>query len=68
MSAMVQILSWGGRRKAIGPVYKYLNINTRVHVKERHRLFEKSRGSSQYCWLYFKTTLIYSRLYQGFFL
>ena len=48
-------------RKAVGPVYMYLNINTSVHVKERHRLFVKSRGSSQYCWLYFKTTLIYSR-------
>ena len=48
-------------RKAVGPVYMYLNINTSVHVKERHRLFEKSRGSSQYRWLYFKTTLIYSR-------
>ena len=48
-------------RKAVGPVYMYLNINTSVHVKERHRLFEKSRGSSRYCWLYFKTTLIYSR-------
>ena len=47
--------------KAVGPVYMYLNINTSVHVKERHRLFEKSRGSSQYCWLYFKTTLIYPR-------
>ena len=45
-------------RKAIGPVYN-LNINTSVHVKERHRLFEKSRGSSRYCWPYFKTTLIY---------
>ena len=31
-------------RKAVGPVYMYLNINTSVHVKERHRLFEKSRG------------------------
>ena len=48
-------------RKAVGPVYMYLNINTSVHVKERHRLFVKSRGSSRYCWLYFKTTLIYSR-------
>ena len=48
-------------RKAVGPVYMYLNINTTVHDKERHRLFEKSRGSSRYCWLYFKTTLIYSR-------
>ena len=34
-------------RKAVGPVYMYLNINTSVHVKERHRLF-KSRGSSRY--------------------
>ena len=49
-------------RKAVGPVYMNLNINTSMHVKERHRLFEKSRGSSRYCWLYFKTTLIYSRL------
>ena len=48
-------------RKAVGPVYMYLNINTSVHVKERHRLFEKSRGSSRYCWLYFKNTFIYSR-------
>ena len=48
-------------RKAVSPVYMYLNINTSVHVKERHRLFEKSRGSSWYCWMYFKTTLIYSR-------
>ena len=48
-------------RKAVGPVYMYLNINTSVHVKERHRLFEKSRGSSRYCWLYFKHTFIYSR-------
>ena len=48
-------------RKAVGPVYMYLNINTSVHVKERHRLFVKCRGSSRYCWLYFKTTLIYSR-------
>ena len=31
-------------RKAVGPVYMYLNINTSVHVKECHRLFEKSRG------------------------
>ena len=30
-------------RKAVGPVYMYLNINTSVDVKERHRLFEKSR-------------------------
>ena len=36
-------------------------VDTNVHVKEFHRLFEKSRGSSRYCWLYFKTTLIYSR-------
>ena len=36
-------------RKAVGPVYMYLNINTSVHVKERHRLFVKSRGSSRYC-------------------
>ena len=48
-------------RKAVGPVCMYLNINTSVHVKERHRLFEKSRGSSRYCWLYFKNTFIYSR-------
>ena len=48
-------------RKAVGPVYMYLNINTSMHVKERHRLFEKSRGSSRYCWLYFKNTFIYSR-------
>ena len=34
---------------------------TCVHVKERHRLFKKSMGWSRYCWLYFKTTLIYSR-------
>ena len=25
------------------------NINTSVHDKERHRLFEKSKGSSRYC-------------------
>ena len=37
------------------------DINTSVHVKERHWLFEKSRGSSRYCWLYFKNTFIYSR-------
>ena len=42
-------------RKAVGPVYMYLNINminTSVHVKERHSLTgysKKSRGSSQYC-------------------
>ena len=48
-------------RKAVGPMYMYLNINTSVHVKERHRLFEKNRGSSRYCWLYFKTALIYWR-------
>ena len=30
-------------RKAVGPVYMYLNINASVHVKGRHRLFEKSR-------------------------
>ena len=48
-------------REAVGPVYMYLNINTSVHVKERHRLFVKSRGSSRYCWLYFKNTFIYSR-------
>ena len=47
-------------RKAVGPVYMYLNINTSVHVKERHRLNSKGRRSSRYCWLYFKTTLIYS--------
>ena len=47
-------------RKAVSPVYMYLNINTSVHVKEHHRLFEKSRGSSRNCW-YFKTALIYSR-------
>ena len=47
--------------KVFGPVYMYLNINTSVHDKERHRLFEKSWGSSRYCWLYFKTTFIYSR-------
>ena len=41
-------------RKAVGPVYMYLNINTSVHDKERHRLFEKSRGSSRHCRLYFK--------------
>ena len=55
-------------RKAVGPVYLYLNINTSVHIKECHKLFEKSRGSSRYCWLYFKTTLIYSRfqsIWQG---
>ena len=34
--------------KSIGPMYMYLNINTSVHVKECHRLLEKSRGSSQY--------------------
>ena len=34
-------------RKAVGPVYMYLNINTSVHDKERHRLFEKSRGLSR---------------------
>ena len=29
----------GRSRKAVGPVYMNLNINTSVHVKERHRLF-----------------------------
>ena len=33
--------------EAVGPVYMYLH--TRTHIKERHRLFEKSRGSSQHC-------------------
>ena len=47
--------------KAVGPMYMYLNSNTSVYVKERHGLFEKSRGSSRYCSLYFKTTFIYSR-------
>ena len=37
--------------KAVSLVYMYLNINTSVHVKKHHRLFEKSRGSSRYCWL-----------------
>ena len=47
------IVPWFWRsRKAVGPVY--INIYTSVHVKEHHRLFEKSRGSSWYCWLYFK--------------
>ena len=46
--------------KAVRPMYTYLNVNTRVHVKEHQRLFKKSRGSSRYCWLYFETTFIYS--------
>ena len=36
-------------RKAVGPVYMYLNINTSVHDKERHRLFEKSRAARGSC-------------------
>ena len=45
-------------RKAVSPVYMYLNIrlNISLHVKERHRLFKKSRGLSWYCLLYFKNT------------
>ena len=52
--------------KAVGPVYMYLNIDTSVHVKERHRLFVKSRGSSRYCWLYFKTTYTHLPVYSRF--
>ena len=48
-------------RSAVSPVYMYFWHSCSVHVKECHRLFGKSRGSSRYCWLYFKTTLIYSR-------
>ena len=49
------------RDRRVSPVHMYLHIYTSVHVKQRHRLFEKRRGWSRYCWLYFKTTFIFSR-------